>query len=101
MLKIRNIILESLFNEDSEENGVLEFTYNNMLTNQAEDDFLKLKDELEKEGITTVVNYPNVSKITIITSKAKAQTARDLAEIKGFRFQKELFDMKWHFSVFV
>lgn len=90
MLKIKKIIMESLY--DDTENGIIEFTYGQMPFEKAQEAFSKLQKSLENIGVNNSVNYGHMGKIAIITTKDKAQKARELAEVEGFQHVNEIFD---------
>lgn len=92
MKRLEKFILESLYGDG--DNGIIEFSYGDMRWHEVEQKFPQLKEEMKQHGIDTVVNYPNVAKITVITTKEKAQVARNLAELQGFIFLKEIFDTR-------
>jgi len=88
MLRIKKIIMESLYGEES---GIIEFTYGQMPFEDAQEAFERLRGSLNHIGIDSCVNYGHVGKIAIITTEDKAQQARELAEAEGFQHVNEIF----------
>ena len=90
MNRIKKIINESLFNDDSI--GIIEFEFGDLQPPEASKEFESLKPELDQLGVTTSVLYPAVRKVSVICPHSKAQEVRDLTERRGFVWIKELFD---------
>jgi len=89
MIRIKKIIMEAL---GDDERGIMEFTYGQLPFEAAQEAFSKLQDSLDKIGVENSVNYGHVGKIAIITTKDKAQMARELAEVEGFVHVNEIFN---------